>query len=94
MRAGVGGYLALNQVLRRGSWRTNSLGTLLLFVAVTRASGDLNRHLNLQAIWRFALSEWQDKKTSTHFAEIIVEDIRSYIRPLLVETLAKELVTK
>ena len=38
---------------------------------------------DLEDVWRFALSEWGDEKSSTHFTEIIVESIRSDIRQLL-----------
>lgn len=38
---------------------------------------------DLQAHWRFALSEWEDEKGSTHFTEITVEGIRDDIRQML-----------
>lgn len=38
---------------------------------------------DLEKIWRFALSEWGDEKTSTHFTEIVVEGIRNDIKQIL-----------
>ncbi len=38
---------------------------------------------DLKDVWRFAVSEWGDEKTSTHFTEITVEGIRSDIRRVL-----------
>jgi hypothetical protein len=48
---------------------------------------DLRTHYekgeDLDAVWRFALSEWQDEKSSTHFTEITVEGIRNDIQQIL-----------
>jgi hypothetical protein len=48
---------------------------------------DLRSHYekgeDLKDVWRFALSEWGDEKSSTHFTEIVVEGVREDIRRIL-----------
>jgi len=48
---------------------------------------DLRTHYekgeDLDKVWRFALSEWQDEKNSTHFTEVTVDGIRNDIRQIL-----------
>ncbi len=48
---------------------------------------DLRTHYekgeDLEDVWRFALSEWADEKSTTHFTEIRVEGIRNDIRQIL-----------
>lgn len=81
-RFGIGA-LAIIGTAERFTVRSVKLGGKSGFEASTdlkELASSYFKDKDLNTTWRFAMTEWGDEKPSTHFAEVILEGIRSDIR--------------